>query len=743
MQPSNQLSGNTKPDKTVASGSSPKSNAAILNTLPVLALLNMLILRVFASARETISATCHSYVSVARTITARVTWKSNSGSTAQAMTLLRHFGQATVAILAKWCSQLSELSFGPRCAVILASILIAVPMAYLGYCIGTIPFARGPVVQVAPSAKLFLAEDGRPFATRGVLKGQNISPDHIPTLLADAVVAVEDRRFFEHGGIDLKAVTRAAWQDIAGNSIQGGSTITQQLARRLYLSSERTVKRKVQEAVLAEWLELWFSKKEILARYLNATYFGAGAYGANSAALRYFDNTAEQLSLSEVAMLAGLIKAPSELAPDRNLAGAQQRAGLVLDAMVDNGAITAQQAEIARQKPAVVHAASSPAGINYFLDAAAAEIKSQVGVGTEDLTVQTTFNPELQRIAENVIARRLASAGRGKNAHQAALVAMAPDGAVLAMVGGRDYNDSQFNRVTQARRQPGSAFKAVVYLSALRKGYTPDSVVVDQPLSVGNWEPENYGDRYFGPVTLRTAFARSLNSVAVQLAQSVGTSTVIDTAKQLGVRSELPAVPSVALGSGSVSPLEMTRAFAAIATNTTKFDSYLVRAITKDSQTVYARQTPAITLTDNPVVHAQMMDLLSSVVRDGTGKAARLGQPAAGKTGTSENYRDAWFVGFTSNLVVGVWVGNDDNSPMDGVVGGSLPAMIWHDFVATAESVRRPQSVGKTGMSRAASTPTINFDVAPGSDDGVSIKDYDRYREYGHHRLFGLFRFRF
>jgi penicillin-binding protein 1A len=388
MQPPNRPSGNSRVDKGVGSGSPDKSNAAILNTLPASALLNMLILRALACARETVSALCQSYLGMAQTIAARVTWRFTSARAAQAMTL-RRFERAIVAGLTNWSSDLSELSFGLRCGIFFASLLIAVPMAYLGYCIGTIPFAHGSVAQVAPSAKLFLAEDSRPFATRGVLKGQNISPDHIPALLANAVVAVEDRRFFEHGGIDPKAITRAAWHDVAGNSIQGGSTITQQLARRLYLSSERTVKRKIQEAMLAEWLELRLSKKEILARYLNTTYFGAGAYGANSAALRYFDKTAEQLSLSEAAMLAGLIKAPSELAPDRNLAGAQQRAGLVLDAMVDSGSITAQQAETARQEPAVVHATSSPAGVNYFLDAAAAEIKSQAGIGTEDLTVQS------------------------------------------------------------------------------------------------------------------------------------------------------------------------------------------------------------------------------------------------------------------------------------------------------------------------------------------------------------------
>ncbi len=573
-----------------------------------------------------------------------------------------------------------------RRSLALAVLLALVPAAYVAYCVATIPFAGATTIPPAPSAMVFEAADGQPFATRGILKGRDISADGIPPLLAGAVIAIEDRRFYRHGGIDLRATARAAWHDLAGRRLEGGSTITQQLARRLYLSPDRTLKRKVQEAALAIWLELRFSKNEILGRYLNAAYFGDGAYGADLAALRYFGKTAQRLSLSEAAMLAGLIRAPSELEPDRNLAGAQARANVALDAMAENGTITRQQADTAKRQPAVLHSpAVTPPGANYFLDTAAAEAKARIGPSTDDLTVRTTLDPDLQSIAESVVAKRLATMGRARNASQAALVAMAPDGAILAMVGGRDYNESQFNRVTQARRQTGSLFKAFVYLAALRKGYTPDSIAVDQPVNVGDWEPENYGDRYYGQVTLRTAFAHSLNSVAVQLAQSVGIETVIDTAKQLGIRSDLPAVPSVALGSGSVTPLEMTRAFAAIATNTTAIDSYTVRQIGDGARNLYVRPSPQPASLDNAQIHAEMLDLLTSVVRQGTGTAARLDRPSGGKTGTSQDYRDAWFVGFTSDLVVGVWVGNDDDTPMNGVVGGSIPASIWHDFVAAAE----------------------------------------------------------
>jgi len=633
---------------------------------------------------------------------------------------------------------LSRMSFRPRRSLIAVVLLASIPIAYVAYCAATIPFAAGAAVPTTPGAAVFEAEDGRTFATRGILKGQGISADRVPPLLASAVTAIEDRRFYQHGGIDLRAITRAAWHDLTGRGLQGGSTITQQLARRLYLTPERTFKRKVQEAVLADWLELRLSKNQILTLYLNTAYFGDSAYGADAAALRYFGKSAQQLSLSEAAMLAGLIKAPSELEPNRNLAPAQERAGVVLDAMVKNGAITQQQADAAREQPAILQvAADSSPDSNYFVDTAAAEVKSQIGPATQDLTIRTTLDPELQRIAESVVAKRLATAGKAKNASQAALVALAPDGAILAMVGGRDYNASQFNRVTQARRQPGSLFKAFVYLTALRKGYTPDSIVVDQPVSVGDWEPENYGDRYFGPVTLRTAFAHSLNSVAVQLAQSVGIQNVIATARELGIRSDLPAVPSVALGSGGVTPLEMTRAFAAIATNSTGVDSYAVQAINKGGLTVYSRPAPAFAATDNPTIHAEMLDLLSSVVRGGTGTAARLDRPVGGKTGTSEDYRDAWFIGFTSDLVVGVWVGNDDNSPMNGVVGGSLPATIWHDFVSAAESVRRTPVAAAIV---APSAPTINFNIAGAV--GANAEDRTRY-SYGFRRPFRLFGFRF
>jgi len=715
-------------------------DSALLTSTPISVLIATIVRRIVARVRE---------ASLVRAVSRRWTAKPqrNDGGSAEAK---RAGGspQPAPAVgtlqarLAAFSSRTAETfaQTSPRKRRVLAGagLFAVLPAAYVAFCVLTIPFASGGSNTAAPSAIVFEGADGKPFATRGILKGQPLTADTIPPVLASAVTAIEDRRFYQHGGVDLRAMGRAAWHDITGRRLEGGSTITQQLARRLYLSPDRTLKRKVQEAALAFWLELRYPKKEILARYLNTVYFGAGAYGANSAALRYFGKSAQQLTLSEAALLAGVIKAPSELEPDRNPTQAQQRAGIVLDAMVDTGAISRQQADQARAQPVALHvAADSPPGDNYFLDSAAADAKAQAGATTQDLTVRTTLDPELQKIAENVVARRLAAMGKPRNASQAALIAMTPDGAILAMVGGRDYNESQFNRVTQAHRQPGSLFKAIVYLAAMRKGYTPDATLIDQPISVGDWEPDNYGDRFYGPVTLRTAFAHSLNSIAVQLGQSVGISTVINTAKRLGIRSDLPPVPSVVLGSAAVTPLEMTKAMAAIATNTANIEPYTVRTVGKNDQTVYTRPTPPpAAAADSPTVHAEMLDLLTDVVRQGTGTAARLNQPSGGKTGTSEDYRDAWFVGFTSDLVVGVWVGNDDNSPMNNVTGGSIPASIWHDFVSAAESMRHPSAVADAG------TPTINF-ASMNAEPPSPEQSYRYNRGSGFRMPFRLFGFRF
>jgi 1A family penicillin-binding protein len=571
-----------------------------------------------------------------------------------------------------------------------AGLLVAA--GFIGYCAYTLPLLRAPSAELPPAALLYTAATGAPFAARGVYRGERIAADHLPADLAHAVVAIEDRRFYKHDGVDPRGILRAAWHDLwRPGRVEGASTITQQLARLTYLSPERSLRRKVQEVMVALWLEARLGKDEILARYLNSVYFGAGSYGADAAAKRYFGKKASDLDLAESAMLAGLIRAPSHLAPTRNLEAARRRATLVLQVMVETGAIDEARAAAARARP--VRLAIPPdtePDDNYFIDAAEAEVKRLVGTPPLDLGVATTFDQRLQDAAAQTVKRWLAGEGAKRHVGQAALVALAPDGAVLAMVGGRDYGESQFNRATQAKRQPGSLFKVFVYLTALSNGYTQDSVIVDQPIQIGDWQPKNYDGRYHGAVSLKSAFAQSLNTVSAQLVQALGVKRVIEMAKSLGVHSDLPAVPSLALGSAEVTLIEMVRAMAAIATDTKSIEPYMVRAIRAEAAApLYTRPETAV---DRPQWNrAAMLPLLEAVVTEGTGKAARLaespGRRSAGKTGTTDEYHDAWFVGFTSNIVVGVWVGNDDNSPTDRVTGGDIPAKIWHDFVIEAERI--------------------------------------------------------
>jgi 1A family penicillin-binding protein len=579
-------------------------------------------------------------------------------------------------------------------------------VGFLAYAMFTVPLGGGLVVETTPSALVLEADNSQVFATRGVFKGEKLNAGDVPPHLAQAIIAIEDRRFYEHGGIDLRGMLRAALRNLqAGGTREGGSTLTQQLARLMFLSQERTLKRKTQEAMLAVWLEHQLSKEEILVRYLNTAYFGAGAYGVDAAAKRYFGKTAKELSLGEAAMLAGLVRAPSQLAPTRRFDAARERAELVLAAMVETGAISAEESEAARKQPVTLQLPpETPPGSNYFVDMVGGDVKRLLGNLPSDLTLRTTLDLDLQDIAETVVAKRLETEGQKKKVSQAALVALAPDGAVLALVGGRDYTDSQFNRVTQAKRQPGSLFKLFVYMAAFQQGATPQTVLVDRPTQIGDWEPQNYGGRFRGPVTLRAAFANSINTIAVQLAEDVGVPRVIEVAKRLGVQSELPALPSVALGSGEVTLLEMTRAFAAVAANA-QVEPYGVQAIRGREQALYTRAGGVPPLpADLAVNRAAMVDVMTAVVREGTGKNARLPQqPSAGKTGTTQENRDAWFIGFTPDLVVGVWVGNDDNTPTNNVTGGDMPTMIWRDFVTRAGAVLAKKQGGQTVAQGAAS----------------------------------------
>ncbi len=586
------------------------------------------------------------------------------------------------------------LAVGAAGLLILAGFII--------YAAVTLPHSPVASADLPSSVVIYATDAGEKFAVRGAYRGDPIAAGNLPPSLAKAVIAIEDRSFYEHYGIDPRGIARAAFNNLTGSEIEGGSTITQQLARLRYLSSERTLRRKVQEAMIALWLEARLTKNEILAQYLNSAYFGAGAVGADAASRRYFRKPVRDIDLAQSAMLAGLIRAPSALAPSRNPKVAERRARVVLRAMLDDGAIDRAQFEAARAEPVRLAIAPDPEpDQSYFIDTADAEVKRLIGDPPLDLTVATTIVPRLQAAADRVIGFWLEREGVRRNVSQAALVAMAPDGAILALIGGRDYLQSRFNRVTQASRRPGSLLDLFIYLTTLSNGYRPDSTMIDKPVKIGDWEPKNYDAHYRGEVTLRTAFADSIKSVSVQLLQAVGVERVIAMAKSLGVEANLPAKPDVALGRGEVTLIEMTRAMGAIATDNKTIEPYTVRAITAKAGPLYTRPEP---VSDPPDWNRlDMMRLLEAVVTDGSGKSARLGnRRSAGKTGTTDAYRDAWFVGFTTNLVVGVWVGNDDNSPMDKVTGSDLPARIWRDFVIEAEKIMTkpsaPPAVGSSGQ---------------------------------------------
>ncbi len=535
-----------------------------------------------------------------------------------------------------------------------------------------------------PSVTLLDARGGV-ITTFGGLYGLPVSLKELPPHLPHAVLAMEDRRFYEHFGLDLVGLARAAFVNLReGRVRQGGSTITQQLAKNLFLTPERTLRRKVQETILALWLERKFTKDQILTLYLNRVYLGAGAYGVDAAARRYFAKAARQVTLEEAAMLAGLLKAPSRYNPLASPDLAAKRAKLALATMVDAGFVEGARARTAGGGPAPL-AARPGGGGRYFADWVLDQVSDYVGYAQRDLVVATTLDPRLQGLAERKVAEALTRDGARRRIGQAALVAIDPSGAVRAMVGGRDYATSQFNRATQARRQPGSAFKPFVYLAALESGMGADDRLLDAPVSVGVWSPRNFGGRYHGSVTLREAMSRSLNSVAVRLSERVGRAKVIAAAHRLGVGSPLRPRPSVALGAGEVSLIELTAAYGAFANGGVGVWPHgIVEIREKGGRRLYRRagSGPERVIQRR---HAEAMnDLLGAVVARGTGRAAALGRPAAGKTGTSQDFRDAWFIGYTAGLVCGVWMGNDDDAPMNEVTGGGPPARLWRAFMAPA-----------------------------------------------------------
>ncbi|KJC42644.1 penicillin-binding protein 1A [Bradyrhizobium sp. LTSP857] len=539
---------------------------------------------------------------------------------------------------------------------------------------------RPPTIQI-------VGMDGSVLAQRGEMAGANVSLKDLPPYLPKAFIAIEDRRFYSHFGIDPVGILRAAVTNVLHRGVsQGGSTLTQQLAKNLFLTQERTMQRKLQEAELAIWLERKHSKNEILELYLNRVYFGSGAYGVEAAAQRYFGKSAKNVTIAEAAMLAGLVKSPSRLAPNRNPEGAEARAQIVLTAMADAKFITDAQAQASIGHPSYNVKPVGAGTVNYVADWIGEVLDDLVGQIDQSITVETTIDPKLQSVAEAAIIDELAAKSVKFNVSQGALVAMTPDGAVRAMVGGRNYSESQYNRAVTAKRQPGSSFKPFVYLTALELGLTPDTVRQDAPIEVKGWKPENYTHEYFGSVTLTQALAMSLNTVAIRLGLEVGPKNVVRTAHRLGISSKLEPNASIALGTSEVSVVEMVGAYAPFANGGFVATPHVVTRIkTLDGKLLYMRQADEHNQVIEPRYVAMMNTMMRETLISGTAKKAEIpGWPAAGKTGTSQDYRDAWFIGYTANLVTGVWLGNDDNSPTKKATGGGLPVEVWSRFMKTA-----------------------------------------------------------
>ena len=565
-----------------------------------------------------------------------------------------------------------------RRARIIGLSAFAVIVVTLVWLVFTAPLSRA-LEPLPDPAMLFLSDGGQPIARRGAVKEAPVDVTKLNRLTPAAFVSIEDRRFYSHWGIDPRGIGRAMLANIRGGGVkQGGSTITQQLAKTSFLSGDRTIKRKAQEVIIAFWLEAWLTKDEILSRYLSSVYFGDGVYGLRAAAHHYFNRDPENLTLAQSAMLAGMVQAPSRLAPTQHLKAAQDRSRLVLLTMAQTGAISERRARTTKLARPVLQKSKLPSG-SYFTDWVGPQAQDAFDSEFGEVRVTTTLDSELQRIAVRAINR--APVGDG----QAALVAMRPDGRVVAMIGGKNYSETPFNRATQALRQPGSAFKLFVYFAAMRAGWTPDSIIEDKPITIGDWSPENHDGVFRGPITLREAFARSSNAATVRLSESVGRSNVIRAARDLGITSPLPDKPSLALGTGGVSLLELTSAYAAILSGRYPIEA---RGLPEQpEQSGVGEFFSSRGFLDEHRDREPMLDLLWSVANTGTGKRAALWIPTFGKTGTTQDNRDALFVGFAGDLVVGVWVGRDDDKSLGKISGGTVPARIWRDFMSSALSV--------------------------------------------------------
>lgn len=560
---------------------------------------------------------------------------------------------------------------------------VAAVVVVLAILLHDLPEPRTPVNS---GTVTILDQSGREIAIYGGPGSRAVPIERLPQHVLDAVIATEDRRFYSHFGVDPLGIIRAAFINLtSGRVVQGGSTLTQQLAKNLYLGPQQTLKRKVQEAVLALGLESRFSKAEILELYLNRVYFGAGTYGIEAASERYFAKSATDLTLREAALIAGLLKAPSRYDPTRNPQGAAKRMRVVVNNMVDAGLLDAAQARAVLSAPAIPVGRPRGTGIRYATDRARDEVADLIGTAEGDIRVHTTINRTMQDAASQALSDSLRRNGKKFRVDQGAVVILDTHGAIRALVGGKDYGESQYNRAILARRQPGSAFKPFLYLAALEAGFGPTDTVIDEPIEIDGWKPANFADKYLGRITLTEALARSVNAGTVWLAREVGWGRAIEMAHRLGISADLPDNPSIVLGTTEITPLAMAGAFVPLANGGRAVVPHLITRIDDaGNDTIWQRRGSG----GGPVLSArvtgEMNQMMAAVIATGSGRGAALDRPAGGKTGTSQDNRDAWFVGYTADLVAAVWVGNDNDTPTRNVSGAGMPARIWRTAMLSA-----------------------------------------------------------
>lgn len=565
-----------------------------------------------------------------------------------------------------------------------ALLLFLLLLGYAAYCWLTMPDIQKAVTRTREPSTVVMAENGNDIAKFGNVYAKVIAPDNLPANLTNAVIATEDRRFYQHFGFDVWGFGRAMATNLFKKRYaQGASTITQQVAKNIFLTPNKTIRRKVQELLLAFWLENKLSKKQIMALYLNRVYFGSGMYGAEAAANWYFNKSVYDLNLREAALLAGMLKAPTRYNPLFHHQAALERADVVLRNMRNNGLISAKQYAEAKQQPLGDGQQYRVSGGRHFAQYVYDRVNDFIGERNDDIVVMTTLDQKLQETAEKVLRAKIAAA-KGQNVSDGAVVILDKSGAVKAMVGGVDYNRSQFNRAVQAQRQTGSSFKPFVYLTALQYGFTPNSIINDAPLTIGKWKPENYTKRYYGNVSLTYALAQSLNVATVALSRELYLRDIAANANKMGITTKLALTPSMVLGTNSVRVIDMATAYAVLANGGHSVQPHAINEIaTHDGKQLYVRQADTPTQILEPQTVRDMTLMLEAVINQGTGRRAKLPIFAAGKTGTTQNYRDAWFIGWTNKYIAAVWVGNDDDKPMQKVGGGSLPAEIWHDIMLT------------------------------------------------------------